>query len=275
VRNQNPAGNFGDADKMKSVRTILLLLIAGLAAGCVTTTTGGFNVEPSPEEAVEDYIQLAVAYYDAGDLVNARRHLSRALDLNVQNSELYNVLALVMQAEGDLDLAAETFERSIRIDRTNSRARNNYAALLYSMGDYEEAFDQLEEVTRDTMYEGRAFAFESLGRSALRLQRLEEAELAFQRALQLNGNLYIAAIELAMLHADRQDWNGARRVFRQYLTTAEFYNLPHSPRALLAGIKIESKFQNRELVDNFTRILTTLYQESPEYQEYLRLDDVN
>ncbi|MDA0687347.1 MAG: tetratricopeptide repeat protein [Proteobacteria bacterium] len=67
---------------MKSVRTILLLLIAGLAAGCVTTTTGGFNVEPSPEEAVEDYIQLAVAYYDAGDLVNARRHLSRALDLN-------------------------------------------------------------------------------------------------------------------------------------------------------------------------------------------------
>jgi type IV pilus assembly protein PilF len=260
---------------MKRVRILLLLLMAGLAAGCVTTTTGGFNVEPSPEEAVEDYIQLAIAYYDAGDLVNARRHLGSALDLNVRNSELYNILALVMQAEGDLELAAETFERSIRIDRTNSRARNNYAALLYSMGDYDGAFEQLDEVTRDTMYEGRAFAFESLGRSALRLQRYEAAELAFQRALQLNGNLYISAIELAILRADRGDWEGARRIFRQYLTTAEFYNLPHSPRALLAGIKIESKFQNRELVDSFTRILTTLYQETPEYQEYLRLDDVN
>jgi len=260
---------------MKRVRILLLLLMAGLAAGCVTTTTGGFNVEPSPEEAVEDYIQLAIAYYDAGDLVNARRHLSSALDLNVRNSELYNILALVMQAEDDLELAAETFERSIRIDRTNSRARNNYAALLYSMGDYDGAFEQLDEVTLHTMYEGRAFAFESLGRSALRLQRYEAAELAFQRALQLNGNLYISAIELAILRADRGDWEGARRIFPQYLTTAEFYNLPHSPRALLAGIKIESKFQNRELVDSFTRILTTLYQETPEYQEYLRLDDVN
>ncbi len=260
---------------MKSIRILLLLLIAGVSAGCVTTTTGGFNVEPSAEEAVEDYIQLAIAYYDAGDLINARRHLSNALELNVRSSELYNILALVMQAEGDLELAAETFERSIRIDRTNSRARNNYAALLYSMEDYDGAYEQLAEVTQDTMYEGRAFAFESLGRSALRLQREEEAEMAFQRALQLNGNLYVSAIELAILRADRQDWDGARRVFRQYLTTTEFYNLPHSPRALLAGIKIESKFQNSDLVDDFTRILTTLYQATPEYQEYLRLNDVN
>ena len=59
------------------------------------------------------------------------------------------------------------------------------------------------------------------------------------------------------------------------MTTAEFYNIPHTPRALLAGIRIEGAFQNQELVRDFTRILTTLYRESPEYQDFLRLSDVN
>lgn len=229
-------------------------LIAGMLSACVTTTTGGFNVEPSDEEALDDYVQLAIAYYDAGDLPGARRHINNALDIDDRNSDIYNVLALIFQREGDLDLADENFRRAIRFDRANSRARNNYAALLFSRGQYEQAFEQLEQVTADTMYEGRAIAFENLGRSALALGQDSAAELAFERALQLNGNLYISAVELALLRAKRLDWESARQAFSQYLTIAEFYNIPHTPRALLAGISIESKFQNEELVRNFTRI---------------------
>ena len=32
------------------------------------------------------------------------------------------------------------------------------------------------------------------------------------------------------------------------VTTTEFYSLPHTPRALLPGISIESRFNNQELV---------------------------
>ena len=253
-----------------------LLLALCLLAGCVTTTTGGFNVEASDEEALENYIQLAVAYYDADDMPNARRHLNNALEIDERNSEAYNVLALIFQREGDLELAADNFQRSIRLDRDNSRARNNYAALLFALGDFESAYEQLAIVTEDTMYEGRAMAFENLGRSALSLGRDEDAELAFQRALQLNGNLYVSSVELALLRAKREDWQGARRAFQQYLTTADFFGLPHTPRALLAGITIESRFQNQDLVADFTRILTTLYRDSPEYAALQqRLSDAN
>ncbi len=260
---------------MRTSGLLTILLLAGMLSACVTTTTGGFNVEPSDEEALEDYVQLAVAYYDAGDLPGARRHINNALEIDDRNSDIYNVLALIFQREGDLDLAGDNFRRAIRLDRANSRARNNYAALLFSQGDYDEAFEQLQEVTADTMYEGRAIAFENLGRSAVALGRDAEAELAFERALQLNGNLYVSPVELALLRAKRQDWNSARQAFRQYLTTSEFYNIPHTPRALLAGISIESKFQNEELVTEFTRILSTLYRESPEFRAYLELTDVN
>ena len=197
---------------------------------CVTTTTGVSNVEPSDEESLENYIQLAVAYFDADDMPNARCHLNNALEIDCRNSEAYNILALVSMREGDLELASENFQRAVRLDQDNARARNNYAALLFSTGDYENAFDELLTVTQNAMYEGRAVAFENLGRSAVSLNRLEEAEVAFT----------------------------------------------HTPRALLAGITIESRFNNQKLVDDFTRILTTLYQDSPEYAELQqRMTDAN
>ena len=68
---------------------------------------------------------------------------------------------------------------------------------------------------------------------AVRLNRLEEAEVAVTRAIQLNSNLYTSSIELAPLRFKRVDWPGARQAFRLYLTTTEFYSLPHTSRALL------------------------------------------
>ena len=259
------------------VRTVAsLVLVGALLGSCVTTTTGGFNVETSNEDALDNYIQLTVAYFDTDDMPNARRNLANALEIDDRNSEAYNVLALIFQREGDQQLALENFRRSIRLDRANSRARNNYAALLFATGDYETAFDELETVTEHTMYDGRAVAFENLGRSALKLGRVSDAEAAFQRALQLNSNLYVSSVVLALLLAQRENWQGARLAFQRYLTTTDFYGIPHTPRALLAGITIEGQFQNQELVNDFTRILTTLYPESPEYAALQqRLSDAN
>jgi len=253
---------------------VLPVLLAGLSA-CVTTTTGGFNVEPSDEQAVEDYVKLATGYYDAGDMRGARRHINNALELDDRISSIYNILALVFQSEGDIDLAEENFLRAINLDRDNSRARNNYAALLFESNRYREAYDQLQRVTDDVNYTNRGIAFENLGRAALRIDRSTDARVAFRRALQLNSNLYVSALELAILEADVENWQSARRFFQQYMTTVDFYNIPHTPRALLAGIQIEGEFRNAELVDGFTRILTTLYKDSPEYLLYQRLSNAN
>ena len=68
---------------------------------------------------------------------------------------------------------------------------------------------------------------------AVRLNRLEEAEVAVTRAIQLNSNLYTSSVELAPLRFKRVDWPGARPAFQQNLTTTEFYSLPHTSRALL------------------------------------------
>ena len=256
-------------------RLCLLALSGLLMAGCVTTTTGGFTPEVSDEDALDDYIQLAVAYYDANDMANARRHINNALAIDQRNSEVFNILALVHQQEGDIDLADEVFRRAIRLDSSNSRARNNYAAFLFGQQRYIEAYEQLETVANDTSYEGRAIAFENLGRSALQLGNFEDAANAFERALQLNGNLYVSTLELSQIRLDQGDYANARRLYNQYLTTKEFYSIPHTPKSLWVGIQVEGYYQNDEVVDGYVRLLTALYQDSPEFQLYQNLVNGN
>ena len=252
-----------------------VVLTSMMLTACVTTTTGGFMVDASEDQAAADYVQLALAYFDNNDMSGARRHANNALDVDDEVSDAYKVLALIAEREGDRDLADSNFRRAISLDRDNSRARNNYAAMLFLQERYRESYAQLEMVASDTSYEGRALAFEGLGRSALRMGRLDDARSAFQRALQLDGNLFIAALELSLLEFDQKDYLSARRYYQSYLTIVEFLQLPHTPRALLAGIQIKGYFQNEELVENFTLVLSTLYPSSPEYQQLQRLSDAN
>lgn len=266
---------FGNLRSKKLAYVLALLLVSSMLSSCVTTTTGGFMADASEDRAAVDYIQLALAYFDNSDMPGARRHVSNALDIDDRISDAYMVLAMIFQREGDLDLADSNFRRAISLDQDNSRARNNYAAMLFSQERFRESYDQLERVANDTSYEGRSLVFEGLGRSALRLDRQEEAKAAFQRALQLNENLFIAPLELALIHFDQQDYSGARQYYQNYLTTIAFLQLPHTPRALLAGIQIEGHFQNDAFVENFSLVLSTLYPSSPEYRIFLRLNDAN
>ena len=126
-------------------------------------------VDASEDQAAADYVQLALAYFDNNDMSGARRHANNALDVDDKVSDAYQVLALIAEREGDRDLADSNFRRAISLDRDNSRARNNYAAMLFSQERYRESYEQLEMVASDTSYEGRALAFEGLGRSALRM----------------------------------------------------------------------------------------------------------
>lgn len=258
------------------LKAALFVLLSGLMlTGCITTTTGGFTSTASDERAIEDYVNLAVGYYDANDMAGARRNVSNALDIDDRNSTIYNILALILQKEGDIELAQETFERAISLDSNNARARNNYAALLFSLQKFQEAYDQLDQVVSDSMYEGRAIAFENLGRSALMIGKVDEATNAFQRALQLNSNLYLSALELAIIRLDGNDLPGARTAFNQYLTIVEFYKITHPAKALLAGVQIEGSFANQALVDEFSMLLMTLYQDTPEFKTYQELINAN
>ena len=126
------------------------------------------------------------------------------------------------------------------------------------------------------VYEVWAMAAGNLGRNAVSLNRLEEAEAAFTRTLQLHSKVYTSSVELALLRSQRVDWPRVRQAFRQYLTVTEFCSLPQTLGALSSGISIESRFNNQKLAGDSTRIHKKLHQDSTEYAELKqRMTDAN
>jgi type IV pilus assembly protein PilF len=256
--------------RLRTRASLACLLAATLAlGGCVTETTGGFNVEVSQQRAFEDYLALARGYLEQGDLANSKRHLNNAAAINRNSAELHGIWGLVYAREGEIDLADESFRRSLRSDRTNSQTRNNYAAFLYANGRFEDAYRELRQVVDDTAYPSRAQAFENLGLAALRTGRQAEAETAFTRALQLNGNLIRSIHELVAINLVKQNISQAEAYFRNYLTIAQFYNLEHSARALWLGIQLAYARQDEPGLNEYAQQLQTRFRGTPEHQLYL------
>lgn len=240
-----------------------------LLSACVTETTNPvFNVERSDPDALEDYLRLSVGYLDQGDLTSAKRHLNNAARIDPNNSEMFGIWGLIFAREGEIDLADDNFRRSLRIDGSSSKTRNNYAAFLFSQERTEDAYEQLELVVRDTDYELRPQAFENMGIAALRLGRMEDAENAFTRAMQLNPNQLRSALELVIINLNREDVIQARAYWRNYLTLIQFYNIAHNARSLFVGVRIELALQNEENAMQYGELLETRFPESPEYKLY-------
>jgi len=244
-----------------------------MLAGCVTETTGGFNVIRSDDQALRDYIQLAVGYLESGDLANARRHLDNAKAIDANNSEVFAIWGLVYSREGEPDLADESFRRALRINAGNSQARNNYAAFLFANNRFEDAYRELERVVQDTAYTGRPQAFENLGLAALRLGRTADAEQAFNRAIQLNPNQLRTNLELADLALGKGQVTQARNLYGNYLTLLQFYNLGHNARSLWVGVQVENALGNSESMQMLGGQLEANFRASAEYQLYQQFLD--
>jgi len=271
----NEVGAVNAAPGLFMNRRLLLvcLLPLVLLAGCVTQTSGGFAVESSREQALRDYIRLAFGYYEADDMVLAKRHVDNAMALDRRSSEAHHVRALIHVREGEPALAEQTFEQALRLDRNNSRARNNYAVFLYGREDFERAYEHLELVAADTAYESRPLAFLNLGLAAQRSGREARAMEAFERALLLDRNMVRAALSLAQGYYERGEFAQAIRYYQQFEAGINRLGLAQTAESLWLGVALAERFDDREQRDRYGSQLREEYADSAEYRRYLELDD--
>jgi len=243
------------------VNRIIILGCLILFAGCVSDRPSAHFGNADKEKLLQAQIDLGIGYIRNGEYQRAKENLTKAMDLDQRSPIVHNAFGLLFQLEGEDALAEEHFRKAVRFDPDFSQARNNFGAFLFEQERYEESIEQLQAAAEDRFYRGRSSSFENLGVSYLRLDRLEEAEAAFTRAIELNPAQSRSLLELAYLRFDAQNYVSARDLYIRYMTVAS-----QNARSLWLGIRIARRFNDQDAEASYKLMLRNIFPASEEYK---------
>lgn len=235
--------------------------------GCSGMATDS-RLAPSELESIDSFTKLGIQYLQAGDTVSAKETLQRALNAKGNYAPALNGMALVFQAEQENELAEKYFREAISADSSAAMVHNNFGAFLYSQKRYSEACAELARATEDPFYPLRAQAFENLGRCYRLLGKDEPAEFVLRRALQLQQERPIAAIELADLLLTKGQMEEAAQLFDSYKQLVDSGRLSHSAKSLWVGVRVSRFKGSASRAATYALLLKNLYPESEEYKNY-------
>lgn len=244
------------------MRGLMLLGASILLSACVETQDISSRVVDR-QKAVDDFVNLGMAYLQRGNRDASRRNFEKAFEINPSSPQAHNGMGRLYQINGELDLAETSFKRALRGDSGYSQARVNYGAFLYQQERYEDAFEQFRRASDDLEYNKRSLALAYLGRAALKLDNIERAKSAFEHSLNIDNSLTLSQIELAEIHFDRQEYPEAKKYLDQYMAIEK-----SSARSLWLGIRLERIFGNKDSEASFVLALKNLHPYSKEYLAY-------
>jgi len=157
----------------------------------------------SREEKEADIYILNMQGYAAqmsGSLAEARRLYEKALTLNSQNAVVHNQLGSLAEAEGNFKEAEREFRLSISLDPGDQERRGNLGLALLKQGKVEESLTEFETAVRAAGDE--QFKWQTHLATALHtLERFDEAQVSYLKALALNPEYPLVHYNLACLYA--------------------------------------------------------------------------
>ncbi len=248
-----------------SLRVALLLLLASLSAGCVSS--GDFNpmqTSKGRDEARVAYVQLGMGYLRQGMTEQAKVPLRKALELDGNDADANAALGLVFQMEMEPELAEQHFRKALAARPGNARILNNYGSFLFEEKRYKEAYERFQQAAADSLYPERSRVFENLGMTAAMLGERDLARQQLEKALRLNRQQPRALLEMAELSFEDRHYVPSRDYYDRFSLLAE-----QNARSLWLGVRLASVFEDRDKAASLGLQLNRLYPGTPEYQQYL------
>ncbi len=112
-----------------------------------------------------------------------------ALSLNPRYAHAYNNLGVALQMKGEHESAMASFRRAIELDSGQPDAHSNLAKALSLQGKFEEAITHFREALENPAVARDPGTAIELGNALFNFGRIEAAEAAYRRAIELDpGN---------------------------------------------------------------------------------------
>lgn len=133
------------------------------------------------------WIVLGRIYDTIGSIEKAQLSYSKAIDIDTENSTVFNSRGLVYARLGDFSLAILDFERAINLDPSNSKAYNNLGLVYEHTQDYDSAiicYTKSIELDRT-----EHVVFYNRGVSFMYLDYFNEAIKDFSQAISIKNDV--------------------------------------------------------------------------------------
>ncbi|AZF12506.1 Type IV pilus biogenesis protein PilF [Pseudomonas sp. R2-37-08W] len=247
------------------LRLALLLLVTGLATGCVSSGHDSpLQTGKGRDAARAAYVQLGLGYLQQGMNEQAKVPLKKALELDADDADANAALALVFKAQAEPELADQYFTKALASRPDDARLLNNYGSFLFEQKRYEQAAVYFRQASTDTLYPERSRVFENLGVTSVHLGQRELARQQLEKALLLNARQPRALLEMAELSYEDRHYVPARDYYERFSRLSG-----HNARSLLLGVRLATVHEERDTAARFGQQLERLYPGTPEYQQYL------
>ncbi len=131
---------------------------------------------------------LAIAHNYLGNVDLAIAATQQAMRINPNHVESYNNIGKYYTAAGEFDRAHAAFTGAIRLRAHYGKAYYNWGNLYAMQNNLEKAYECFKKSCTEADFDNVPHGFSAWGRTAIMLNKLGEAESAFQNALKFNPN---------------------------------------------------------------------------------------
>ncbi|SFV07043.1 type IV pilus biogenesis/stability protein PilW [Pseudoduganella namucuonensis] len=253
-------------------------VLAGLLAGCASGTAEPGNSgraelatasdQTAAQKRAEIRLQLAIGYYQQGQLPVALDEVKKAIAADPDNADGYGVRALIYMGMGERELAEDNFVRAMKLAPRNPEISNNYGSFLCSTGRVAESFKHFDAALANTSYQSPANAYNNAGGCAMKQKDYDTAEKYLLPALKTAPDVPATNANLARIYYERRDYARAGFFITRLSKVAKADSL--AADVLWLAIRVQHKLGDKGAESGWATQLRRHHSASPEYAAYQR-----
>lgn len=232
-----------------------------IVSGCVSTTQSTPNVEPvKPDfnKAYQDYLQLGAHYVSLGRYDLAEPKLKRAIEIDSEPPEAWNVLAVLYEEKRDIAAGNQVYQKLIASHPDYPLGFMNYATFLCKFdrdADRQNLYDKMRRKGREFV----PLSYIAAGDCERKRQQDAAAQAQYRQALVFDNKAAGALLPLSELAVAQHDYATALG----YLKVMHTY-IGYSPESVRLAILAARGTNDRVLEEEMMRIMRGNYGDTPQ-----------
>jgi len=175
------------------------VLLPALIAVWLFSSCASLGISEARKEEADARMRMGVTYLQQDNLPMAMKELTRASELDPNNSEVDMMLGMTYRARGDGEKAEESLRRAIDKKPDFADAHNNLGVVLADRGAWDEAIREFKKAYENVQYQTPERAIYNSAEAYRHKGDLARAEDQYQQALRINPGYGPACSSLSAL----------------------------------------------------------------------------